>query len=103
MVFKNRWYGKSTSFTIDEEELNFKPEIGQNERSREHIGNKEFDKEIHKKYLSHIDINNLRGLEVELIYTWKTGETLIMDRTHIHCSSSNIVNKKIGLTTFTKK
>ena len=103
VVFKNRWYGKSTSFTIDEEELNFKPEIGQNERSREHIGNKEFDKEIHKKYLSHIDINNLRGLEVELIYTWKTGETLIMDRTHIHCSSSNIVNKKIGLTTFTKK
>ena len=103
VVFKNRWYGKSTSFTIDEEELNFKPEIGQNERSREHIGNKEFDKEIHKKYLSHIDINNLRGLEVEIIYTWKTGETLIMDRTHIHCSSSNIVNKKIGLTTFTKK
>ena len=102
-IIYKRWYGKSTSFTIDEEELNFKPEIGQNERSREHIGNKEFDKEIHKKYLSHIDINNLRGLEVELIYTWKTGETLIMDRTHIHCSSSNIVNKKIGLTTFTKK
>jgi len=103
VVFKNRWYGKSTSFTIDEEELKFKPEIGQNERSKEHIGNKEFDKEIHKKYLSHIDINNLKGLEVELIYTWKVGETLIMDRTHIHCSSSNIVNKKIGLTTFTKK
>ena len=27
VVFKNRWYGKSTSFTIDEEELNFKPGI----------------------------------------------------------------------------
>ena len=26
-----------------------------------------------------------------------------MDRSHIHCSSSKIVNKKLGLTTFTKK
>ena len=63
----------------------------------------EFDKAIHRKYLSHIDIHNLKGLKVELIYQWKVGETLIIDRSHIHCSSSNIVNKKLGLTTFTKK
>ena len=58
---------------------------------------------MHKKYLTHIDINNLRGLKVELIYKWKMGESLIMDRSHIHCSSSNIIDKKMGLTTFTKK
>ena len=103
VIFKNKWYGKSTSFTIDEDELKFKPESGQNERSREHLGTEEFDKEIHRKYLTHIDINNLKGLKVELIYKWKVGETLIMDRSHIHCSSTNIVNKKLGLTTFTKK
>ena len=103
VVFKNRWYGSSTSFTIDESELKFKPKRGQNYRSNEHIGTEEFDREIHQKYLTHIDINNLKGLKIELIYKWKIGETLIMDRTHIHCSSSNIVNKKIGLTTFTKK
>ena len=33
IVFKNRWYGKSTTFTINKEELNFKPGYGQNERS----------------------------------------------------------------------
>ena len=103
VVFKNRWYGPSTSFTINENELKFVPQPGQNYRSNEHIGTEEFDKEIHQKYLTHIDISNLKGLKVELIYKWKIGETLIMDRTHIHCSSSNIVNKKIGLTTFTKK
>ena len=54
-------------------------------------------------YLSHIDINNLKGLEIEMVYNWKIGETLVMDRTHIHCASSNIVGKKLGLTTFTKK
>ncbi len=103
VIFKNRWYGKSTSFTIDTDELKFKPGPGQNERSREHLGTEEFDKRIYKKYLTHIDINNLKGLKVELVYQWKIGETLIMDRSHIHCSSSKIVNKKLGLTTFTKK
>ena len=103
VVFKNRWYGPSTSFTINENELKFEPKPGQNYRSNKHIGTEEFDREIHQKYLTHIDINNLKGLKIELIYKWKIGETLIMDRTHIHCSSSNIVNKKIGLTTFTKK
>ena len=32
-------------------------------------------------------------MEIENIYNWKLGETLIVDRTHIHCASSNIVEK----------
>jgi len=103
VFFKRRWYEGSTTFTIDENELKFKPKPGQNSRSRDHIGEKDFDKEIHKKYLSHLDINNLKGLEIELIYQWKLGKTLIVDRTHVHCASSRIQNKKLGLTTFTKK
>ena len=103
VVFKNRWYGKSTSFTINQEELNYEPKPGQNDRSNEHLGKEDFDKDIHKNYLTHIDINNLRGLKVEMIYNWKIGETLIMDRSHIHSSSSRIKEKKLGLTTFTKK
>ena len=105
VVFKTKWYGRSTSFTIDSEELKFKPKADQNERSDKHIvaGGKSFDKNIHKKYLSHINIESLRGMEVEMIYEWKVGETFIMDRSYIHCSSSNINKKKLGLTTFTKK
>jgi len=103
VVFKNRWYGRSTSFTIDPKELKFKPKHEQNDRSCEHLGQGEFDKEIYQKYLTHIDINNLKGLKVELIYQWKVGETLIMDRSHIHSASTRINEKKLGLTTFTKK
>ena len=103
IFFKKRWYGRSTSFTIDPEELKFKPESDQNDRSCEHLGIKEFDKETHKKYLTHLDINNLKGMEIEFIYKWKVGESFIVDRSHIHCSSSNIKEKKLGLTTFTKK
>ena len=103
VFFKKRWYGRSTSFTIDKGELKFKPKSDQNDRSNKHLGDKEFDKKIHQKYLTHIDINNLKGLEVEFIYNWKVGESLIVDRSHIHCASSRIKDRKLGLTTFTKK
>ena len=49
------------------------------------------------------NIDNLKGLEVELIYKWEVGSMLIFDRTHLHCASSVIEGKKIGITTFTKK
>tara|TARA_B100000963_G_scaffold25588_1_gene19180 strand:- start:9488 stop:10195 length:708 start_codon:yes stop_codon:yes gene_type:complete len=107
VIFKNRHYGQSTNFTTEKKELEQKNlKYGQNKRSSEHIGmygNKPFDKEIHKKYISHEKIDNLIGLEVELIYEWEVGSMLIFDRTNIHCSSSVIDGKKIGLTTFTKK
>ncbi len=107
VIFKNRYYGKSTNFTIDEKELNLKKlNYGQNIRSSNHIGkfgNKPFNKEMHEKYLKHEKIENLVGLEVELVYKWELGSMLIFDRTNMHCSSSVIEGKKIGLTTFTKK
>jgi len=48
-------------------------------------------------------LDNLKGMKVEFVYKWNLGDLLIFDRTSLHCSSSNIQNKKIGLTTFTKK
>ena len=103
IFFTKRWYGRSTSFTINKDELDFKPGPGQNDRSNAHLGEKDFDKKLHEKYLTHIDINNLKGLEIELVYEWKVGESLIVDRSHVHCASSRIKHKKLGLTTFTKK
>ena len=107
VIFKNRFYEGSTSFTIDPEELKKKNlNYGQNKRSSEHLklyGDKPFNKEIHEKYLKHENIENLKGLEVEMIYEWEVGSMLIFDRSHLHCSSSVIEGKKIGIATFTKK
>ena len=107
VIFKNRFYGKSTNFTIDKKELEMKNlKYGQNLRSSEHtkmFGQKPFDEKIYNKFLSHEKLDNLKGLEVELIYKWELGSILIFDRSHLHCSSSQIEGKKIGLTTFTKK
>ena len=55
-------------------------------------------KQNKKKYFE-----NLKGLEVELIYEWEVGSMLIFDRSHLHCSSSVIEGKKIGIATFTKR
>tara|TARA_B110000438_G_C15644804_1_gene576959 strand:- start:91 stop:798 length:708 start_codon:yes stop_codon:yes gene_type:complete len=107
VIFKNRFYGQSTNFTSDKSELETKNlKYGQNKRSSEHIGmygNNHFDEQIYKKYLNHEKIENLMGLETEIIYEWEVGSMLIFDRTNLHCSSSVIKGKKIGLTTFTKK
>ena len=107
IIFKNRFYEGSTNFTKDPEELNKKDlKYGQNKRSSQHLnmyGDKPFDKEIHEKYLKHENIDNLKGLNVELIYEWEVGSMLIFDRSHLHCSSSVIEGKKIGIATFTKK
>ena len=107
IIFKNRYYGQSTNFTTDKKELEIKKlKYGQNLRSSDHIGmfgNKPFDQSLHKKYLTHEKIDNLVGLEIELVYEWEVGSMLIFDRTNLHCSSSIIDGKKIGLTTFTKK
>ena len=107
IIFKNRFYEGSTTFTQDPEELKKKNlSYGQNKRSSEHLklyGDKPFDKKLHEKYLKHENIDNLKGLEIEMIYEWEVGSMLIFDRTHLHCSSSIIEGKKIGLATFTKK
>ncbi len=107
VIFKNKFYGNSTSFTIDQDELSIKKlKYGQNLRSSEHLKlfkNKPFNKKDHEKYLSHEKIENLSGLEIDLVYEWELGSMLIFDRTRLHCSSSLIDGKKIGLTTFTKK
>ena len=103
IFFKKRWYGRSTTFTNNPEDLKFKPKSDQNNRSNEHLGSKEFDKELYKKYLTHLDIDNLKGMEIEYVYSWKVGESLIVDRSHIHCASQRIKHVKLGLTTFTKK
>jgi len=107
VIFKNKFYGSSTNFTIDKNELNVKDlKYGQNKRSSEHLNmfeKKPFNNDDHKKYLKHEKIENLLGLEIDLVYEWELGSMLIFDRTRLHCSSSLIEGKKIGLTTFTKK
>ena len=107
VIFKNKFYGNSTNFTIDENELKMKDlKYGQNIRSSEHLNmyeKKSFNQEHYKKYLQHEKIENLSGLEIDLVYEWELGSMLIFDRTRLHCSSSLIEGKKIGLTTFTKK
>ena len=103
VIFKNRFYGYPTTFSIDSRDLKAK---GYNKRSSEHLKifkSKNFDKKKHKKYLKHENIENLKGLEIEMVYKWKIGEILIWDRTQLHCSSSNLKNKKIGFTVLTCK
>ena len=75
VIFKNKFYGNSTNFTIDENELKVTDlKYGQNIRSSEHLNlykKKPFNKENHQKYLKHEKIENLEGLEIDMVYEWE--------------------------------
>ena len=87
IIFKNRFYGCSTTFSIDPEELSVK---GYNKRSSEHLmlyNQRPFDEKMYNKYLKHEDLNNLKGLEIEMVYKWRLeiylsliGQTSIVPR-----------------------
>ena len=47
-----------------------------------------FDPEIHKQYLSDIDIEDLHGLEIDNIFEWQERASIVFDRDQLHCSSS---------------
>ena len=80
VIFKNKFYGNSTNFTTDENELKIKDlKYGQNIRSSEHLemyNKKPFDTVAHKKYLNHEKIENLAGLEIDLVYEWELVQCL---------------------------
>ena len=106
VVFKNKFYGNSTNFTIDKNELMIKDlKYGQNFRSSEHLKlfeNKPFDEQNHKKFLKHEKIENLSGLEVDLVYEREIGTILLFNSTRLHCSSTSLDEKKIRHTTSSK-
>ena len=82
IFFKKRWYGRSTTFTNNPEDLKFKPKSDQNDRSNEHLGNKEFDKELYKKYLTHTQ--NHEKMCVKILKTIKITAFLIHATELVH-------------------
>lgn len=46
--------------------------------------NKRFNEEIYKKHLSYMDINDLHGMTLAMIYKWKIGEALVFERQRVH-------------------
>ena len=80
VIFKNKFYGNSTNFTINKEELNVKKlNYGQNLRSSEHLnlyGKEPFNVSDYEKYLKHEKIDNLLGvLKWELKAKTQTANT----------------------------
>lgn len=46
------------------------------------------DKETWREYLSHIPYENIEGLEIDKIYKWEPGSTVIWDANQLHCADN---------------
>jgi hypothetical protein len=50
--------------------------------------NIKFDEEFHRKYLTDVSIDDLHGLTVDTVLTWKLNSAIVFDREQLHASSS---------------
>jgi hypothetical protein len=55
---------------------------------------KKFDPDIHQRYLSHVDINDLHGLTWDQAVPWTPGLGISFDRDQLHASSGCHARKK---------
>lgn len=56
--------------------------------------NKKFDADFHKKYLGHVELEDLHGLEVSDVVEWRAGSIVIFDSSQLHASSNSHISKK---------
>lgn len=64
--------------------------------------NEKFDAELHKKYLYHMDIDDLHGLTLSDIAEWHKGDCIVFPRTQLHSAGAGHT-EKIGITIFTQR
>jgi hypothetical protein len=69
-------------------------------------GNVPFDREVYKKYLTHLKLEWLEGMSFHSALTWKPGNALVFDSVRLHCASDFRklgYKSKLGISIFTKK
>ena len=68
-----------------------------NERTDKHIKNqKDFDRKIYEKYLTHQPFEDCKSLELDKAISWEPGALMYWDRIRIH-SSDNFLKNGIGI------
>jgi hypothetical protein len=103
VFFNNWWYGPKALFvncdTVPENPYN----MWSNEfQKMTNFTDKPFDSKMHERYLSHIPIEHLYGLEFDQEVTWHVGDCFVADSQQVHGGGQPIGNEyKIGLTIFT--
>ena len=61
--------------------------------------NSKFSTDVHEKYLSHVDIEDLHGLSIDKIFEWDKGDIMHFDGSQIH-SASGVHNQKTFMSVF---
>ena len=97
--YKDGYYLKDKNFLKYIEALSVAKRY--NLRTNKHIKtNRDFDKNLYNKYMSHQPFEDLKGMEIEKVFKWKPGSLFIWDRVHIHSSDNFLKDGKLESKTF---
>jgi len=72
----------------------------------ENLSSEKITKETYNKYFTHLKYEWLEGLSIQSVKPWTPGTAIIFDSLQLHCASDfrkNNINKKLGISIFTKK
>lgn len=99
LLFDNFYNGANSRFSLDSA-------TDKTVVDRSQISNYDpsiiFDKNIYSKYLSYMDVNDLHGFTLEMIYEWNVGDALVFERQQIH-AQGDIDDYKLSLVIFVNK
>ena len=78
------------------------PRISDYSLLTDYDNNSEFDEEVQKKYMEHISLDDLHGLQIDKIIEWEKYAVYVWDRQQLHCSGSGHKTKSM-IAIFTNK
>ena len=61
-----------------------------------------FPRDVWRQYLQHVDYDDLQGLTLEQVVSWRPGSAIVWHRSQIHCAS-HCHDRKSGITVMTVK
>jgi hypothetical protein len=108
VFFKNHWLGRCSKFSKSLESQTVGYQANGDPRnavvtdysSVENYSGRPFNQDAYNRYLTHLNMYDLEGLEFDCYAQWYPGDAIVFPRTQLHAASNGTL-PKLGLSIFT--
>ena len=110
VFFKNYWTERCSKFTkkpskdaaLYQANGDLKNQSISDYRNIQGYSGRPFNLDAYNRYLSHLDYDDLEGLELDCYVPWTPGDVIVFPREQLHAASSGTL-PKLGISIFTNR
>ena len=111
VFFNNHWTDRCSKFVKDVDKLDIsefqrngdlKNAVVSDYRTVQGYSGRPFNQDVYNRYLQHLNIEDLEGLEFDCYAAWVPGDAIVFPRSQLHAASSGTL-PKLGISIFTNK